>query len=339
MQELSGLNLMGFDGQSINVNTADPATVVRGINSIADDDLRAKGQKLYKTLTETPGSRFYGESTDGVGDFLESANLTKSEYREKTDDYQSLFYGDGAHKQEDAQNYLDARQEIEESAYSDYAKSQLTAALDKAYTGITGGETPSDSAEGEYSAYAKAQLTAALDKAYQGITGTATPSASADDTAIEADDREQETEEGEKRGFLAKAGDGLSQFVSGLFGKTPDDAAQTDKEKRGEAMQAQFGGEENGGNVDLTHRPQVSYETMKAAGWGDYTEPGGVSTVLTTGYGAPEDGFMAQMTPIREDGSVLTPEELEDFLAGKPPQDKEEHEEQEEQRDDEPFEE
>ena len=155
-----GLNLMGFDGQSINVNTADPATVVRGINSIADDDLRAKGQKLYKTLTETPGSRFYGESTDGVGDFLESANLTKSEYREKTDDYQSLFYGDGAHRQEDAQNYLDARQEIEES---------------------------------EYSAYAKAQLTAALDKAYQGITGTATPSARAADTAIEEGDRKQET--------------------------------------------------------------------------------------------------------------------------------------------------
>ena len=35
----------------------------------------------------------------------------------------------------------------------------------------------------------------------------------------------------------------------------------------------------------------------------------------------------------------LIPEELEDFLAGKPPQDKEEHEEQEEQRDDESFEE
>ena len=38
----------------------------------------------------------------------------------------------------------------------------------------------------------------------------------------------------------------------------------------------------------------------------------------------------------------LTPEELEDFLAGKPPQNKEkheEHEEQEEQRDDESFEE
>ena len=36
----------------------------------------------------------------------------------------------------------------------------------------------------------------------------------------------------------------------------------------------------------------------------------------------------------------LTPEELEDFLAGKPPQDKENNEEeQEEQQEDEPFEE
>ena len=39
-------------------------------------------------------------------------------------------------------------------------------------------------------------------------------------------------------------------------------------------------------------------------------------------------------------GMRLTPEELEDFLAGKPPQDKENNEEeQEEQQDDEPFEE
>lgn len=38
-------------------------------------------------------------------------------------------------------------------------------------------------------------------------------------------------------------------------------------------------------------------------------------------------------------GMRLTPEELEDFLASKPPQNKEEHEEQEEQRDDDSFEE
>ena len=148
MLELAEMPLMGFDGQSINANTADAATVIRGINAIADDTLRARAAKAFKTLTQTEGSRFYGENADGVGTFLESANLTKEEYRDATEDYASRFYGDGKHDKEDAAAYLKARQEIEESAYSDYAKSQLTAALDKAYTGITGGETPSDSAEG-----------------------------------------------------------------------------------------------------------------------------------------------------------------------------------------------
>ena len=148
MLELAEMPLMGFDGQSINANTADAATVIRGINAIADDTLRARAAKAFKTLTQTEGSRFYGENADGVGTFLESANLTRDEYRDATEDYASRFYGDGKHDKEDAAAYLEARQEIEESAYSDYAKSQLTAALDKAYTGITGGETPSASAEG-----------------------------------------------------------------------------------------------------------------------------------------------------------------------------------------------
>ena len=148
MLELAEMPLMGFDGQSINANTADAATVIRGINAIADDTLRARAAKAFKTLTQTEGSRFYGENADGVGTFLESANLTRDEYRDATEDYASRFYGDGKHDEEDAAAYLKARQEIEEGAYSDYAKSQLTAALDKAYTGITGGETPSDSAEG-----------------------------------------------------------------------------------------------------------------------------------------------------------------------------------------------
>lgn len=149
MLELAEMPLMGFDGQSINANTADAATVIRGINAIADDTLRARAAKAFKTLTQTEGSRFYGENADGVGTFLESANLTRDEYRDAAKDYASRFYGDGKHDKEDAAAYLKARQEIEEGAYSDYAKSQLTAALDKAYTGITGGETPSESAGDE----------------------------------------------------------------------------------------------------------------------------------------------------------------------------------------------
>ena len=288
MLELAEMPLMGFDGQSINANTADAATVIRGINAIADDTLRARAAKAFKTLTQTEGSRFYGENADGVGTFLESANLTKEEYRDATEDYANRFYGDGKHDKEDAAAYLKARQEIEEGAYSDYAKSQLTAALDKAYTGITGGETPSESAEG---------------------------------ASAEAEDEKRATEEDRKK--EKKPG-----FWSGLTGKVPEQEEQTErlipvkavqkpvqqkKTESGAAMQARFGGEENGGNVDLTRRPQVDYQTMKAAGWGDYTEPGSVSTVLTTSYGAPEDGFMAQMTPIREDGTVLTPEELDAY--------------------------
>ena len=195
MLELAEMPLMGFDGQSINANTADAATVIRGINAIADDTLRARAAKAFKTLTQTEGSRFYGENADGVGTFLESANLTRDEYRDATEDYASQFYGDGKHDKEDAAAYLKARQEIEESAYSDYAKSQLTAALDKAYTGITGGETPSESA---------------------------------DDAPAETADEARATEEEQKK--EKKPG-----FWSGLTGKVPEQEEQEKAENPAQA--------------------------------------------------------------------------------------------------------
>ena len=195
MLELAEMPLMGFDGQSINANTADAATVIRGINAIADDTLRARAAKAFKTLTQTEGSRFYGENADGVGTFLESANLTRDEYRDAAEDYASRFYGDGKHDKEDAAAYLKARQEIEESAYSDYAKSQLTAALNKAYTGITGGETPSASAEG---------------------------------ASAEAADEKRATEEEQKK--EKKPG-----FWSGLAGKVPEQEEQEKAENPAQA--------------------------------------------------------------------------------------------------------
>ena len=195
MLELAEMPLMGFDGQSINANTADAATVIRGINAIADDTLRARAAKAFKTLTQTEGSRFYGENADGVGTFLESANLTKEEYRDATEDYANRFYGDGKHDNEDAAAYLKAREEIEEGAYSDYAKSQLTAALDKAYTGITGGETPSESAEG---------------------------------ASAEAEDEARATEEDKKK--EKKPG-----FWSGLAGKVPEQEEQEKAESPAQA--------------------------------------------------------------------------------------------------------
>lgn len=197
MAELAEMPLMGFDGQNINANTADAATVIRGINSIADDTLRTRAAKAFKTLAQTEGSRFYGENTDGVGTFLESANLTHDKYRNAAEDYASRFYGDGKHDEEDATAYLEARQEIEESAYSDYAKSQLTAALDKAYTGITGGEAPS--------------------------SGT-------DDAPAEATDEERTTEKEQKK--EKKPG-----FWSGLTGKVPEQDEQTEEKTASHALE------------------------------------------------------------------------------------------------------
>ena len=229
MLELAEMPLMGFDGQSINANTADAATVIRGINAIADDTLRARAAKAFKTLTQTEGSRFYGENADGVGTFLESANLTRDEYRDATEDYASRFYGDGKHDKEDAAAYLKARQEIEEGAYSDYAKSQLTAALDKAYTGITGGETPSESAEG---------------------------------ASTEAEDEARATEEEQKK--EKKPG-----FWSGLAGKVPEQdeqekaesPAQTKAEVSGKAPEVQ-------GPVQMTPEERiVAQGGMSFAEW------------------------------------------------------------------------
>lgn len=195
MLELAEMPLMGFDGQSINANTADAATVIRGINAIADDTLRARAAKAFKTLTQTEGSRFYGENADGVGTFLESANLTRDEYRDAAEDYASRFYGDGKHDKEDAAAYLKARQEIEEGAYSDYAKSQLTAALDKAYTGITGGKTPSESAGDE-------------------------PAEAKDEARATEEDRKKEKKPG---------------FWSGLTGKVPEQEEQEKAENPAQA--------------------------------------------------------------------------------------------------------
>lgn len=142
MQTLAGTKLMGFDGKTINVNTADPQTVMRGINMIADDEERASAAKAYKTLAGLEGSRFYGSNTDGVGTFLESGNMKADKYRSAVKGYRASFYGDGKHDEEDAAAYWAKTAEIAGRNYTDYAKAQYQAALDKAYRSITGKEIP-----------------------------------------------------------------------------------------------------------------------------------------------------------------------------------------------------
>ena len=72
------------------------------------------------------------------------------------------------------------------------------------------------------------------------------------------------------------------------------------------------------GNVQLLNRPQVPAATMAAAGWTDVGE--GAATVFTNSYSAGTDGLewyqniIIHITPIRHDGTVLSPDALDSYV-------------------------
>ena len=208
MKTLAGTKLMGFDGKTIDVNTADPQTVMRGINMIADDEERASAAKAYKTLAGLEGSRFYGSNTDGVGTFLESGNMKADKYRSTVKGYRASFYGDGKHDEEDAAAYWAKTAEIAGRNYTDYAKAQYQAALDKTYRSITGKEIPTRREDAESP---EAQN---LPDAGQG-----------DETPAENGAQMQ------KKGLLEAAADA----VAGFFGGEPQAAEEAGKgQEKGE---------------------------------------------------------------------------------------------------------
>lgn len=74
------------------------------------------------------------------------------------------------------------------------------------------------------------------------------------------------------------------------------------------------------GNVDLTIRPVIDSSAMQAAGWD--VEDGSIDTIFTQGefiwQGDEENGqyVYVHYTPILPDGTVLTPDQLSDYLYG-----------------------
>jgi hypothetical protein len=290
MQTISSGLFMDADGNDVDLRGASLPMVIQSIRTDPNSTGRKEKVKALYTLTQTPGNRFYGMTfdEDTANTFLGGAGFDEDSYNDAVKEYDKAFYAESGHDEDNVLAYLERVSEIQNpddygNTYSTREKRYLRAALDDAYEKTTGRKAPTDDDIAAYNQ--QVQIDKSEGKPTSGIA------------AFFFGDEQRKNEK--KNGGSPAVSDENTQ--------------QQDSQTRGEAMQAQFGGEANGGNVDLTHRPQVSYETMKAAGWGDYTEPGGVSTVLTTGYGAPEDGFMAQMTPIREDGSVLTPEELDAY--------------------------
>ena len=283
--------MMDADGNDVDLNGASLPMVIQSIRTDPDSKSRKEKTKALYELTQTPGNRFYGMTFDEdlANTFLTGADWDDNAYSSSVKTYQSAFYTGSGHDEENLQKYLELANEIGGGSvygdtYSPRQQRSMRAALDKAWTDSTGLRAPTDD---DIAAWSNIEQTAKAE-------GKKTNSLS----AFLFGDKEKKEEK--KKAHESEATE-------------TQKPVQQKKTESGAAMQARFGSEENGGNVDLTRRPQVDYQTMKAAGWGEYTEPGSVSTVLTTGYGAPEDGFMAQMTPIQEDGSVLSPEELDEY--------------------------
>lgn len=291
MQVLSSGLMMDADGNDVDLNGASLPMVVQSIRTDPDSKSRKEKTKALYELTQTPGNRFYGMTFDEdlANTFLTGADWDDNAYSSSVKTYQSAFYTGSGHDEENLQKYLELANEISGGsvygdAYSPRQQRSMRAALDKAWTDSTGLRAPTDD---DIAAWSDIEQTA---KAEGKKTNSLSAFLFGDKAKKEEKKKAHESETTETQ-----------------------NPVQLKKTESGAAMQARFGSKENGGNVDLTRRPQVDYQTMKAAGWGEYTQPGSVSTVLTTSYGAPEDGFMAQMTPIQEDGSVLSPEELDEY--------------------------
>ena len=71
-------------------------------------------------------------------------------------------------------------------------------------------------------------------------------------------------------------------------------------------------------NTDLLSRPRISGAEMKAAGWNDFAD-GDYATLYSTSYSVYYDtGKVHEIlfTPIREDGTVLSPSQLQNYAVG-----------------------
>ncbi|MCM1216510.1 MAG: tape measure protein [Alistipes sp.] len=78
----------------------------------------------------------------------------------------------------------------------------------------------------------------------------------------------------------------------------------------GESMKLEF----QTGNVDLLARPLIDAAELVKKGWEDVGE--GIATVFSSQYGVKQDGKEVEIlvTPILPDGTVLSPNELEDYV-------------------------
>lgn len=146
----SGL-MMDADGNDIDLTGASLPMVIQSIRTDPDTTSRKEKTKALYTLTQTPGSRFYGMTFDEdlANTFLSSADWDADAYSKAVKEYQSSFYASSGHDEENIQTYLELANEISGGddygdSYSTRQRRSMRAALDKAWEDSTGLRAPTD---------------------------------------------------------------------------------------------------------------------------------------------------------------------------------------------------
>lgn len=196
----SGL-MMDADGNDIDLTGASLPMVIQGIRADPDTTSRKEKTKALYTLTQTPGSRFYGMTFDEdlANTFLSSADWDADAYSKAVKEYQSSFYASSGHDEENIQKYLELANEIGEG--NDYGDS--------------------------YSTRQRRSMRAALDKAWEDSTGLRAPT----DDDIAAWSQQEQTAQAE-----GKSAGSLSKFLKLLFG---DEQKKAEKESERDAEKQQ----------------------------------------------------------------------------------------------------
>ena len=209
MKALGGL--YDANGGEININTADFATVVQGIRSIADSAKRKDAISRLKELTKTEGSRFYGQTIDEelLGTYLGSPDFTQDNYDKYVKGFKNQFYPQDGYDEKNAETYWLHYNGIENSGKSDAIKRQLFAALDEEYQNTTGKAAPTKDA-----------------------AGTAEAGLEAEDESTEAGDKQTAENGGDT--FVDKLVDGLSK-VGGIVDSITRPYTEKPKEEEEEA--------------------------------------------------------------------------------------------------------
>lgn len=232
----SGL-MMDADGNDIDLTGASLPMVIQSIRTDPGTTSRKEKTKALYTLTQTPGSRFYGMTFDEdlANTFLSSADWDADAYSKAVKEYQSSFYASSGHDEDNLKRYLELAAEIGEG--NDYGDA--------------------------YSTRQQRSMRAALDKAWEDSTGLRAPTD--DDIAAWSQQEQTAQEEGKSAGSLSK-------FLKLLFG---DEQKKAEKESERDAGEQQASTIEQLSSRDDVARAALTASTAPGIALPSETQSGG----------------------------------------------------------------